>query len=340
MDWIRRNWPDLLIGIALFSVITGIVATLLSGGTILPTSSGNVNNDFETEPSPSYLSSVTAVDEPTNASARYRSETIASSENSSQITVVQPSQTLTTPEPRNVSSRSVITDSRVASSTLSPVVAPRETPANITDSSSDSSDLGVTNLANSSGAKIYKISVGAFSNPDNARKLVGEVDSLGYKAGLDKSGSYSVVYVGPFSSRQQADRVAEQLKASSYEASIYSEETSQPVAIPVATTPAATPVTTPVATTNSVNQVVAAPNSSAIPTSGNFYLQVGAYRSGNLSIPQRNQLEQLGYKVMEYRENGFVKLMLGPYTSDSVATIKAELAVQGIDSFPRNLAVQ
>ena len=58
MDWIRRNWPDLLIGVALFSVITGIVATLLSGGTILPTSSSaEVNNDFQptsTEPSSTY----------------------------------------------------------------------------------------------------------------------------------------------------------------------------------------------------------------------------------------------------------------------------------------------
>ncbi len=331
MDWIRRNWPDLLIGVALFSVITGIVATLLSGGTILPTSSGNVNNDFaEAESSPSYLSSVTAVDEPTNVSARYRSsETVASTENSSQITVVQPSQTLATSEPRNVPSGSAISNnanSRAASSTLNPVVAPRETPTNITTSSPDLSSLEVTNLADDSSAKIYKISVGAFGNPDNARKFVGEIDGLGYKAGLDKSGNYSVVYVGPFSNRQQADRVAEQLRILNYEASIYSEETHQPVA-------------TPVTTTNAVNQIVAAPSSTST-TSGNFYLQVGAYRSGNLSIPQRNQLEQRGYRVMEYRENGFIKLMLGPYSSDNVTTMKAQLTAQGIDSFPRNLTVQ
>ena len=38
MDWIRRNWPDLLIAIALVAVIAGIIATLLSGGSLWPTS--------------------------------------------------------------------------------------------------------------------------------------------------------------------------------------------------------------------------------------------------------------------------------------------------------------
>ncbi len=35
MDWIRRNWPDLLIGLALLAVIAGIIATLLNGGSFL-----------------------------------------------------------------------------------------------------------------------------------------------------------------------------------------------------------------------------------------------------------------------------------------------------------------
>jgi len=39
MDWIRRNWPDLLIAIALVAVIAGIIATLLSGGSLWPSGS-------------------------------------------------------------------------------------------------------------------------------------------------------------------------------------------------------------------------------------------------------------------------------------------------------------
>ena len=36
MDWLRRNWPDLLIGVALVAVIAGIIATLISGGSFFP----------------------------------------------------------------------------------------------------------------------------------------------------------------------------------------------------------------------------------------------------------------------------------------------------------------
>lgn len=36
MDWLRRNWPDLLIGLALIAVIAGIIATLISGGSFFP----------------------------------------------------------------------------------------------------------------------------------------------------------------------------------------------------------------------------------------------------------------------------------------------------------------
>lgn len=41
MDWLRRNWPDLLIGIALVAVIAGIIATLISGGSFFPVGQGS-----------------------------------------------------------------------------------------------------------------------------------------------------------------------------------------------------------------------------------------------------------------------------------------------------------
>ena len=47
MDWIRRNWPDLLIGLALLLVIGGIIATLLNGGNFLPFGRGALQEAFE-----------------------------------------------------------------------------------------------------------------------------------------------------------------------------------------------------------------------------------------------------------------------------------------------------
>ena len=34
MDWFRRNWPDLALGVALVAVVALIVVTLLSGGSL------------------------------------------------------------------------------------------------------------------------------------------------------------------------------------------------------------------------------------------------------------------------------------------------------------------
>lgn len=44
MDWLRRNWPDLLIGLALVAVIAGIIATLISGGSFFPAGNRTAEN--------------------------------------------------------------------------------------------------------------------------------------------------------------------------------------------------------------------------------------------------------------------------------------------------------
>src|SRR5690625_3924533 len=36
MDWLRRNWPDVLIGVVFLAVVIAIIFTLLNGGFSLP----------------------------------------------------------------------------------------------------------------------------------------------------------------------------------------------------------------------------------------------------------------------------------------------------------------
>ncbi|MBA2666654.1 MAG: hypothetical protein H0U69_06450, partial [Trueperaceae bacterium] len=52
MDWLRRNWPDLAIGVALVAVIAGIVATLLTGGSFFPPSPTEVATRGDPLPPP------------------------------------------------------------------------------------------------------------------------------------------------------------------------------------------------------------------------------------------------------------------------------------------------
>src|SRR5690606_20145790 len=50
MDWLRRNWPDLMIGVALVAVIAGIIATLISGGSFFPFGQGSGGSTPSTQP--------------------------------------------------------------------------------------------------------------------------------------------------------------------------------------------------------------------------------------------------------------------------------------------------
>lgn len=53
MDWLRRNWPDLLIGVALVAVIAGIIATLISGGSFFPVGQGELTDSPPAQSGPS-----------------------------------------------------------------------------------------------------------------------------------------------------------------------------------------------------------------------------------------------------------------------------------------------
>ena len=327
MDWIRRNWPDLLIGIALFSVITGIVATLLSGGTLIPQHASGTGPDSKPtiQKSDSYSESLS---EPINASARsFRGQETtpvtaavnvvpSTSVQEETFIAAQPiSAPVTTTTAATITNNNANSGSNTTATTTTPVAVPQATPTRVEAEtpvpSSQNDDLTNT----SSEAKIYKVSMGTFGNPDNANRLLNEMSNTGYKAGIEKSGSYSVVYLGPFTSQSQADEVANRLKASNYDVRVYSQGTDKPVA----------------------SQVTATPTSASAASSGRSYLQVGAYASSDSAVPQRSQLEQLGYKVMEHRENGFVKLMVGPYGLNELTTIKTQLATQGIDSFQKSI---
>lgn len=326
MDWIRRNWPDLLIGVALFSVITGIIATLLSGGTILPERTSTSANDFElsaqsAQPSPSYQRSVNVAGEPTTVSTRsLYGESVTA--NASAVTVLSPQRSS---EPRNSHQSSI--NAQVSP----PVVSPNR---NVETSALAADNIVNNQIANNqnSTTKIYKLSAGAFGNPINAKNSVVAIEGMGYKTWVEQSGNLSLVYVGPFSQRQQAEFAASQLRAANYETNVYSVDSETPAT--TVNQARANQSTTPSTSRPSVEPSVEPAFREVV--AGNSYLQVGAYHTNEHSAPHRNQLEQLGYTVIERRENGLLKLILGPYRSNEVSIVKTQLKAKGFDSFVRN----
>ncbi len=59
-----------------------------------------------------------------------------------------------------------------------------------------------------SPAGVYRVAVGAFADPANALRLSQELKAQGYPVRLEASGNLTRVVVGPYASREEAERVA------------------------------------------------------------------------------------------------------------------------------------
>ncbi len=75
----------------------------------------------------------------------------------------------------------------------------------------------------SSGTRLYRVQVGAFSSEANARGLAEELSRLGYQV-LVIPGSLHRVQVGAFSQRTNAERLKAELEGKGYPAVIVSSE--------------------------------------------------------------------------------------------------------------------
>lgn len=390
MDWLRRNWPDLLIGVALVAVIAGIIATLISGGTFFPVGGGSRTAETPTQSGPSVAGSnqgstqpgaqssgavvpgapvgggaantpAATPQDPAGAPSVALSDTPAG-QVADPVTPAgadpgqaggiaalppdgQPSaSTLTTTAPSVVPGATPQSPS-VQTSSQGTITPATSTPATITPA---------TNVtASSSPEAPYRVSVGAYGNIDNAQRQLETFRTAGYPVFLGTQGNLNIVLVGPYDSEVEARGVAQRISQSDLGVSdptVYLLEADDDATTPAATTPAATTpaATTPTATTPAapaaaVTPPVATPAASppasaqtnATPTSGDRYLQVGAYGSRDSSQPQRDRLEALGFVVSERLESDLVKLLIGPFDNTGLANAQSRLQAAGIESFPR-----
>jgi len=371
MDWIRRNWPDLLIGIALLLVIAGIIATLLSGGTILPFAGNNQNP--QTSPVTTTETSTTpttnAVAEATNGLENTANAATQALENTANQVgeaatntadntvnavaagidaVAESTENIIAPvipgsTDADTASSTDTTTSTAADDTSSTSTSTNNdstTSASVATSSTISTAAPVNVAASSSSTAPYRVSVGAFGSVENAERQAQTFRDAGYPVFLGSQGSLSLVLVGPYDSSSEAEAVQAQIRSSGLEpgAAIYKLDDTEDNATDTATTATSQATTTESTTaTNTTSTTVATPSSSSVPvtaTSGR-YLQVGAYNSVESSLPQRQLLEGFGFTVVHIEESNFIKLLVGPYDSTNLGLAQTQLNARGIESFVR-----
>jgi len=368
MDWLRRNWPDLLIGVALVAVIAGIIATLISGGSFFPVGQGarNAGGASTTQSAPVTPSTPNqpgvGLSDPTQPSAADQTAEPAAAADptgdaQAGTPAAAPSATpAATPEPATPTAGqggapiAVLPPSgaptptpaaQPAASTpqpAAPAVAPVTPSAPVGTVSAPPAASATATAAATAAAdeSSYRVSVGAFGNADNAQRLAGTFQAAGYPVLLGTQGNLTIVLVGPYETEAQARSVAAAIGAGDFDVvdpTVYRYDPSGAgagAAGPATQAPAASSVAAPAAAPAAAP--VAVPQADA--TAGR-YLQVGAYGSRESALPQIERLSGLGFSVTERTESTLLKLLVGPFEGQSLTDAQERLKAAGIESFAR-----
>jgi cell division septation protein DedD len=180
------------------------------------------------------------------------------------------------------------------------------------------------------------VSVGAFGSPENAARQAQLFRDAGYPVFEGVQGNLTIVLVGPYADEAVAESVRARIAAGGFgiEPVVYRFRPDAPT--PGASTPnpgaagqAAAPVSTPTASTVTITPATAA------ATPGTRSLQVGAFADAQSAAPLRDRLGALGLASFELREDGLIKLLVGPFEGERLAEVRVQLSELGIESFPR-----
>lgn len=358
MDWIRRNWPDLLIGIALVAVIAGIIATLLTGGSFFPLgpSERPTANQRPASSGPvaggESRSGNDQADRSTGSSQRSSASNAAAARTSSERegagTSRRPIEVTALPLPgtpvaNNIPATSGAAESGQDESASSNGGSGDEPPASTSQAAAQApTPVGPANGDSRSNGEagddegLYRISVGAFSSAANAEKQAGAFRQAGYPVFIGAQGDLSIVLVGPYDSLGEAERTAERIRSGDIpiEPVIYRFR-SGPVAGQSHESPTGASAGSSAASSTSAAPTTPVPQPTASEAAGSRYLQVGAYATAKSAQPQRNRLEGIGFRVTERTEGGLVKLLVGPFAGDDLTAARSRLSERGIEHFPR-----
>ena len=293
MDWLRRNWPDLIIGLALIAVMAGIVVTLLGGGVFWP---------FGARPNAAPPPAAVAPAMPPATPALPLDDVVIpvlpGLGGETPAPVPAPTQPETQPEIVPVVPRPAV-------AAPPPGIAPQPAPAAVAPTEAS-----------------YRISVAAVRNPEGADRLRAELSNQGFPAFIGRQGELYLVLVGPYRTRAEADQVAARLRAAGQETFIFFFPGGTPAPAPAAPAPAAPAPAAPA-------PPAAAPAEGelrflqvgAYATIEGARPQIERLQALGYTVTQRRT------------EGGLIRLLIGPFNPSELLTARNRLTDQGIEHF-------
>jgi cell division septation protein DedD len=371
MDWLRRNWPDLTIGVALVAVIALIVATLLSGGSLaslvrrdnppeIPVTNTTGNT---TENTAGTDSTDTASTGETEGTADMASGTDARATGdgagADDIDVFVPG------IPNGQAAGAA--DGGAGSGTNGNQVLPT-LPGDAETVGAGVAETAAGPLPEASEAGGFRVAAGALDSRDAAGTLAQSYRDDGYEVLVEQQGDLYLLWIGPYATREDADTAAARIVADGGDALVYTysgedagddtadgadanpdeagAQTSEAVTDAAPDTASRTANNTAnrtasntanTANTTTANTAARTPQAgqAANAATGQRYLQVGAFAADENAQPLRDQLEQLGFDIVINEDaGGLVRVFVGPFGSAQLMQAQSRLDAQGIDSFP------
>jgi cell division septation protein DedD len=346
MDWLRRNWPDLLIGLALIAVIAGIVATLLTGGSFFPLGGGSgptvapppaPTAPVDPPPPGDGEPAAGATDEGPSVAVLPPSDQEAEGDDlppgapppdaeadadgpAPSVAPVSPDATA----PSDPAPSEAATDAPPPAA-AAPAAEPEPAPAAPSPTPAPAAGDGLP-------TEPYRVSVGAFTSRENAQTQAARFREAGYPVFLGTQDELTLVLVGPYGDAARARSVADEIREGPYgiDPVVYEfrpdAEAAGAAAQPDAPAPAPQPAPAEPAED-------AAPQADA--TASDTVLQVGAYADRDGAAPQIERLSGLGFEVETIREDGLLKLLIGPLSGPALEDARVILDGAGVEYFAR-----
>ena len=214
MDWLRRNWPDLLIGVALVMVIAMIIVTLLSGGSLASLVRRDTPQPLATDagtgsaPADSAAAGTSRDDATDDAAANTTNvaDGATGAEGASgdlDVFVPEvPGQDATTEGGTQTEGEATAPDSRGDASASSTGTGDDLAGATTAD--------GPLPAASQTGR--FRVAAGATGSRDGARTSAEALRNDGYEVTVEQKNNLYLLWVGPYASNAGAERVAARLR--------------------------------------------------------------------------------------------------------------------------------
>ena len=338
MDWLRRNWVDVLMAGLILAVVGGFLTLLLRGGVFRSNTDTAATN---TTP-------LTTVPAPTTPKPTPQPSTP-----SSQPVTVKPVQKpAMTTKPRSTMPLGVpeIPEAPINPVVTKPVANTSGTASSITSSSNTTSGSNTTapsrptvqtQPSTSSKAtptsppfkttgtytradflRNYRVAAGSYTKLERAKKAVVQLRSRGLPAQTFPSGSTHVVVVGPYAQEASARTAFTKVRQVFPDAILYRPDGTKEASARVPKT------STPQGGGN---------GQPATLSTDSAYLQVGAFKDVKGAAALLTKLKNAGFAPLTKNISGLLRVLVGPLQTNQIQSIRTDLKNQGFEAFQVNL---